>query len=115
VPNTAGDAHLAAFTCADDSKQLWTITPLTGGYYKVVNAGSGLCMANGGTLVGAPVIQDTCVVGAIWWQWKLIGTGNKFALQSRGAGLCMAPANGLPGAAVVLANCPSGANWQFLF
>ncbi len=32
VPTASRDAHLAASICADDNKQLWTITPLSGRY-----------------------------------------------------------------------------------
>jgi hypothetical protein len=113
APNSALNAHMLAAPCADDANQLWTLT-LSGGYYIIVNLGTGLCLANGGTLPGAPVEQNSCI-GATWEQWTLTSNGsNRYSISNRGAALCMVPQNGLPNAPVVLATCSASPTWQLL-
>jgi hypothetical protein len=83
-------AKVTTKTYGYNSDQNWWLESAGGGYYKLVNRRSGLCLGiSGKGVAGADVVQET-YGGADDQKWKLeplVGTGNKTKWDSDADGL----------------------------
>jgi len=94
--------------------QKWTVTPVGGGFYTLVNAATGKVLAAPSTAKGAQLEQRTGT-GAATEQWRLDPAGGGYTLTNRASGLVadVNHASKAPGAAVIQWPANNGANQQW--
>lgn len=86
--STASNVRLEIENCTGTANQRWRPEPVGGGFFRLHNELSGLCMDVSGAsiLLGAPVIQFTCNTGANQ-QWTITDvTGGSERLTARHSG-----------------------------
>ncbi|GHJ43525.1 hypothetical protein Cs7R123_08670 [Catellatospora sp. TT07R-123] len=115
VPDATEGAAATQEICVDLGTQLWNVTEIATGKYRISSFGTGKCLAGVGTVTGSPVQQLTCNGGTAQ-QWNGGGSGNTFRFTNVASGKCLTRPSKDPGTALIQGSCvPLNAQWQLLF
>ncbi|MEV0460742.1 RICIN domain-containing protein [Catellatospora methionotrophica] len=115
VPDFADGSAATQEICTDVNLQLWNVTEIVTGTYRISNFGSGKCLTAVGTSTGSPVQQLTCN-GASTQRWSGNGSGNALRFTNAATGKCLSRPGKDPGTALIQGSCAVPyALWSLLF
>ncbi|MEV6522318.1 RICIN domain-containing protein [Longispora sp. NPDC051575] len=89
--STSSGAQVTHLARQNVASQKWKLVAVTGGYWRIVNVNSNLCLrpVSGGTTAGALLEQWTCGT-ATSQQWTLVRTADtRYGLVNRASGLAV--------------------------